>query len=457
MPSFPTTLITRNALLRPKNNIDADLAAPLDASQTNVTVGTGQGVRFQVAETFAIANEAFYVSSILGDVLTVVRGYDGTTPAVHASGFNVIKDTPLAAHHNLPVDELYALLDFFVTGFTRDLVGNNFTITGTRAPTANGDLGNKLYIDTGDAANAAALAAHIAAVDPHPQYLTPAEGNAAYDPLGAAAAAQAFAIQRANHTGTQLAATISDLSTLTVPENTNLYYTQARFDAAFAAKSTTNLTEGTNLYYTQGRFDAAFALKSTTNLAEGTNLYYTSTRFNSAFAAKTTTDLAEGTNLYYTTARFDLAFNGKSTTDLAEGTNLYYTAARFNTAFAAKSTSDLAEGTNLYYTQGRFDSAFAAKLTALVTFTGGVAITTADLTITDRNVVLAAATGTQWATAASQKQSWWGATPIVQPTTGVASATRVAGAGTSVLVDDTYDGYTLAQVVRALRNEGLLA
>lgn len=42
---------------------------------------------------------------------------------------------------------------------------------------------------------------------------------------------------------------------------------------------------------------------STTNLAEGTNLYYTAARFNTAFAAKTTTDLTEGSNLYYTDVR----------------------------------------------------------------------------------------------------------------------------------------------------------
>lgn len=36
----------------------------------------------------------------------------------------------------------------------------------------------------------ASMAAHLAASDPHPQYLTPAEGNAAYDALGAAAGVQ---------------------------------------------------------------------------------------------------------------------------------------------------------------------------------------------------------------------------------------------------------------------------
>lgn len=41
--------------------------------------------------------------------------------------------------------------------------------------------------DTGTAASA--VAAHVAALDPHTQYLTSAEGNAAYDAIGTAAAA----------------------------------------------------------------------------------------------------------------------------------------------------------------------------------------------------------------------------------------------------------------------------
>ena len=45
---------------------------------------------------------------------------------------------------------------------------------------------------------------------------------------------------------------------------------------------------------------------TTDNLSEGSsNLYYTQARFNTAFAAKSTSDLSEGTNLYYTTARSD--------------------------------------------------------------------------------------------------------------------------------------------------------
>ena len=66
-------------------------------------------------------------------------------------------------------------------------------------------------------------------------------------------------------------------------------------------------------------------------------------------------------------------------------------------------------------------------------------------------------TGTKIGTATTQKIGFWNATPIVQPTTAVAAATVVSGAGGNVKHDDTFDGYTVEQVVRALRNTGLLA
>jgi hypothetical protein len=205
-------------------------------------------------------------------------------------------------------------------------------------------------------------------------------------------------------------------TTSVVPEGSNLYYTQGRFDSAFAAKSTTNLAEGTNLYFTTARGNANFstnlAASDTDDLAEGaTNLYYTNTRARTALSVTggtglsydnttgvfnlaaipnasltnssitingqavslggsvtlTTTNIGEGTNLYWTTARGNANFAtnlaASTTTNLAEGTNLYYTQARFDTAFSNKSTTNLAEGTNLYYTQARFNSALAAKTT----------------------------------------------------------------------------------------------
>lgn len=73
------------------------------------------------------------------------------------------------------------------------------------------------------------------------------------------------------------------------------------------------------------------------------------------------------------------------------------------------------------------------------------------------NMVFNATTGTKHGTATTQKQSFWNATPIVQPTTAVAASTLTSNGGTTLTSTDTIDGYTLLQVVKALRNIGLLA
>lgn len=81
------------------------------------------------------------------------------------------------------------------------------------------------------------------------------------------------------------------------------------------------------------------------------------------------------------------------------------------------------------------------------------AITLAD----SRNIVFGTGGGTKIASATNQKFAFWNATPIVQPTTAVAAATLVGGGGTTITATDTFDGYTLQQIVKALRNTGLLA
>ena len=65
--------------------------------------------------------------------------------------------------------------------------------------------------------------------------------------------------------------------------------------------------------------------------------------------------------------------------------------------------------------------------------------------------------GIQLATAATQKIAFWGANPIVQPTTAITAATYASVSGSFVKASDTFDGYSIGQVVKALRNEGLLA
>jgi hypothetical protein len=46
---------------------------------------------------------------------------------------------------------------------------------------------------------------------------------------------------------------------------------------------------------------------------------------------------------------------------------------------------------------------------------------------------------------------------LYRETTGVAASTLVGGGGTALTDTDTFDGYTLKQIVKALRNQGLLA
>jgi len=208
------------------------------------------------------------------------------------------------------------------------------------------------------------------------------------------------------------------LSTNNVPEGTNLYYRQDRFDTAFAAKDTDDLTEGTtNLYYTSALansdFDTRLATKTTDNLAQGsTNKYYASSLFDTDLATKDTGDLAEGTKLYYTDARADERIALASVGDLsdvdttsnapntgqaliwhagvakwipgtiggAQGGGILYTdlsatssgvgtlsydsnTGNFNYA-GITSTSGLPEGTNLYFTNTRADTRADLRIAA---------------------------------------------------------------------------------------------
>ena len=206
-----------------------------------------------------------------------------------------------------------------------------------------------------------------------------------------------------------------DYTTSLVTEGTNLYYTQARFDTAFAAKSTTDLAEGANLYYTDVRARASNSfvagsgaynsttgvitiptdnsqiansaayitltgLSATTPLSynnttgvftisqsnTSTNGYLSSTDWNT-FNNKEAAITAGTISQYY---RGDKTFQILDTSAVPEATNLYYTQARFDTAFSNKTTTNLTEGTNLYYTDTRARAAITG--TSPISVTSGV-------------------------------------------------------------------------------------
>lgn len=67
------------------------------------------------------------------------------------------------------------------------------------------------------------------------------------------------------------------------------------------------------------------------------------------------------------------------------------------------------------------------------------------------------ANGTKIGTATTQKLSFWNATPVTQPTTAMSPSTLVSNSGIPLTDTDTFDGYTLKQVVAALKKIGILA
>jgi hypothetical protein len=88
----------------------------------------------------------------------------------------------------------------------------------------------------------------------------------------------------------------------------------------------------------------------------------------------------------------------------------------------------------------------------------GAVTIASNLTVSAVNIVTDTTTGTKIGTATTQKLGFWNATPVVQPTTAVGSATvNSPGGGNTIKTDDTFDGYTVAQIVKALRDTGILA
>lgn len=115
-------------------------------------------------------------------------------------------------------------------------------------------------------------------------------------------------------------------------------------------------------------------------------------------------------------------------------------------------------GLGLDYTFGRNGSTGYLDITGAQVGFRGVNFVNGIVQFGDTvNLIFNTTTGSKIGTSTSQKLSLWNATPIVQPTTSVAAATFVAN--TSGIANDTatFDGYTIGQIVKALRNIGALA
>jgi len=97
--------------------------------------------------------------------------------------------------------------------------------------------------------------------------------------------------------------------------------------------------------------------------------------------------------------------------------------------------------------------------------TSTVGVTVDGVLLKDGGVTLADAadinfdttTGSKIGGSSAQKLALWGVTPDEQPTTGIVASAYAAVGGTNVDSDDTFGGYTIGQVVAALKRAGILA
>jgi hypothetical protein len=134
----------------------------------------------------------------------------------------------------------------------------------------------------------------------------------------------------------------------------------------------------------------------------------------------------------------------------------YHDSAAFHTSagaliyfIAAENFTSTAHGTNIQFWTTPTTSTTSAKRVCIEA--------SGEVTLEAGSHLQTSGAGFKIGTATSQKIGFWNATPVVQQTTASTSATVVGGGGTTVTQTDTFDGYTLAQIVKALRTIGILA
>ena len=234
--------------------------------------------------------------------------------------------------------------------------------------------------------------------------------------------------------------------------------TSGTFCSAFGSLAGLTNTTGSYNTYLGTQADNLTATGISSSIAIGTNAKVTASNQCVIGAAAAASGIGVVNNLY---------FNGVTHTSAAPivinscgGSGTNNAGASFTIA-GGKGTGTGAGGNIVFQTSTTLGGGTTLQtLATRLTISGG-AVTTGASTATWADAldfVFGSTTGTKIGTATTQKIGFWNATPIVQLTTAVGSATFASpGGGTSIKTDDTFDGYTLQQVVKALRNLGILA
>jgi hypothetical protein len=206
---------------------------------------------------------------------TTLTGYGITdaAPATHTHTFASLTSKPTTIS-GFGITDAYTKTNMQTSGAAQLHWGNLTSVPSTFAPSAHNHATSEITgLDTA-----------LANKEP---LITKATGYAKWNGTAWTFANEAYSLTTHNHSGTYEPAfsagssaqyrrgdkTWQTLNTAAVTESTNLYYTQARFDIAFAAKSTTNLAEGTSLYFTNARAVAAVSGNATKTAGQ----FYTGT------------------------------------------------------------------------------------------------------------------------------------------------------------------------------------
>lgn len=158
--------------------------------------------------------------------------------------------------------------------------------------------------------------------------------------------------------------------TLTLPQDINIM-SNVQFGSIDVDSATIGTLSGV-LKATAGLVSGS---ATTTDLPEGTNLYFTDarfdTRFDTDFALKSTTDLKEGTNLYYTTARARSALSGTNGVSYNSSTGIIQLDGSYTPTFANIIDSGLTANRLVYSdTSKQLSSANLLGTTNQVTVSG---------------------------------------------------------------------------------------
>jgi len=196
-----------------QNRVSGTIAGGVSAGATTIPLTAGQGLGFPAGNFYlTIEDEIVLVTSRTGDSLTVTRAQQGTTGAAHADG-TAVRMNITAGHFQ----ETQAAINALETGFdeyAQDTIAGSLTATSTIGFSYNDGTGKiTAFINGTSITNA--LISNTAAIAYSKLNLASSIVNADIAG-GAAIALSKLAVDplaRANHTGTQVAATISDFST----------------------------------------------------------------------------------------------------------------------------------------------------------------------------------------------------------------------------------------------------